>query len=101
LPGEPERIREKDAVNTIQSFSDPVYEEQVRFAERELASFIAAVTTLYGPEQASLSAEDWLYESRLLDSPPQSEERNWRAVTIAASARLANRVNLAASRSIA
>jgi len=76
------------------SFSDSIYEEQTHLAERELSSFIAAVKASYGPEQAQLSAEDWLEESELMDSPPRSEDRNWRAVTIAASARLANRVNV-------
>ena len=76
------------------SFSDSIYEEETLLAERELSSFIAAVTKLYGPDQAKLSAEDWLDESEVMDSPPRSEERNWRAVTIAASARLANRVNV-------
>jgi hypothetical protein len=74
-------------------FSNSIYEEQTRLAERELSSFIAAVTELYGPEQASLSAEDWLEESDLMDSPPRSETRDWRAVTIAASARLGNRID--------
>jgi hypothetical protein len=73
-------------------FSESIYEEQTRLAERELFSFIAAVRETYGPEQARLSAEDWLDESDLMDSPPRSEVRNWRSVTIAASARLANRV---------
>jgi len=69
--------------------------------ERELASFIAAVTELYGPAQARLAAEDWLEESDLMDSPSRSELRNWRSVTIAASARLASRVNaLAASANV-
>ena len=74
------------------SFSDSVYEEQTHLAERELSAFLSAVTQLYGAEQAKLSAEDWLDESELMDSPPRSEPRNWRAVTIAASARLATRV---------
>ena len=78
-------------------FSNSGYEEQAQLGERELASFIAAVKKLYGPAQARLSAEDWLDESELMDSPPRSEARNWRAVTIAASARLANRVNAAAA----
>ena len=79
-------------------FSDSAYEEQAHLAERELSAFIAAVTASYGPEQAKLSAEDWLEESELIDSPPRSEERDWRAVTIAASARLANRVDARAVR---
>ena len=76
------------------AFSDSIYEEQAQLAERELASFVSAVTKLYGPEQAKLSAEDWLEESEVMDNPPRSEARNWREVTIAASARLANRVNV-------
>jgi len=75
-------------------YSDSIYEEQTHLAERELSSFIAAVTKLFGVEQAKLSTKDWLDESELMDSPPRSENRNWRAVTIAASARLANRVNV-------
>ncbi len=80
-------------MNEHGSLSDSVYEEQLHLAERELLSFIAAVTKLYGLEQARLSAEDWLDESDLMDSPPLSNGRNWRAVTIAASVRLANRIN--------
>jgi hypothetical protein len=69
-------------------FSDSIYEEQTHLAERELSSFVASVTNLYGPDQAGLSARDWLDESELLDSPPRSEARDWHAVTVAASARL-------------
>jgi hypothetical protein len=75
-------------------FSSSVYEEQIHQAERELSAFIAAVTELYGPEAAGLSARDWVDESDLMDSPPLSEIRNWRSVTVAASARLAGRVDL-------
>ena len=77
-----------------ETFPDATYQEQIHLAERELSSFMAAVKELYGPEEASLSANDWLDESELMDSPPRSEVRDWRAVTIAASARLASRVNL-------
>ena len=80
-------------MNGHESFSNLIYEEQAHLAERELSAFIGAVTNLYGPEQARLSAEEWLEEADLMDSPPRSEERDWRAVTIAASARLANRFN--------
>lgn len=79
-------------MNERESFSDSIYDEQMHLAERELSSFLAAVTELYGPGQARLSAEVWLEESELMDSPPRSEARNWRAVTIAASARLASGV---------
>ena len=74
-------------------FSDSIYLEQTYLAERELSSFVAAVSKLYGPEQAKLSANDWLDESELIDSPPRSEERNWHAITVAAAARLASRID--------
>ncbi len=61
-------------------------------AEREFSAFISAVKELLGPEQAQLSAVDWLDELEM-DSQPRSTSRDWRAVTIAASARLANRLN--------
>ena len=80
-------------MNERDSFSDIIYEQQTHVAERELASFLAAVTELYGPSQARFAAEDWLEEADLMDSPPRSEVRDWRSVTVAASARLASRVN--------
>ena len=64
---------------------------QMQLAERELASFIGAVTELFGPEEARLSAGDWLDQAELMDSPSPATSRDWRAVTVAASARLANR----------
>jgi hypothetical protein len=76
------------------SLSGSIYEEQMYLAERELSSFIAAVTELYGPEQARLSRNDWLGELELMDSQPSSPNRQWRAVTIAASARLADRLSI-------
>ena len=62
-------------------------------AEREFSAFISAVKELLGPEQAQLAVVDWLDESELMDSQRGSTSRDWRAVTIAASARLANRLN--------
>lgn len=82
-------------MSTKEPFSDLIFEEQTHYAERELSAFLSAVTQLYGPEQAGLSERDWLDESELMDSPPLSTTRDWRAVTIAASARLANRLNSA------
>ncbi len=82
-------------MNTRDSFSSSIYADEMHVAERELSAFVSAVTELFGPDQAKLSAEDWLDESELLDSPPRSVSRNWRAVTIAASARLANKVDAA------
>ena len=80
-------------MNERDNFSDSIYDQQNHLAERELASFIAAVTESYGAAQARFAAEDWLEESDLMDSPPRSEVRDWRSVTVAASARLASRVN--------
>lgn len=64
-----------------------------QFAEREMASFVAAVTKAFGPEQARLSADDWIDELERTGSPDGFTERDWRNVTIAAAARLAIRVN--------
>ena len=86
-----------DAMRGPDSFSDSTYEEQTHLADDELASFVAAVSASYGPEQAKLSAQDWLDESGLMDSPPRSETRNWHSVTTAASARLTNRIQVGAA----
>jgi hypothetical protein len=82
-------------MSTEELFSDSAYTNEMHVAEGELSAFIRAVKELYGPEQATLSAEDWLDESELIDSAPRSTSRDWRAVTIAASARLADRLNAA------
>jgi hypothetical protein len=86
---------EDDAVNTKETFFDSTYTDQIGMAERELSAFISAVTKSFGPTQARLAAEDWLDESDLMDSSPRPSSRDWRAVTIAASARLANRLTAA------
>ncbi len=67
-------------------------EDQIEMAERELSAFIRAVTELFGPEQARPSTEDWLDESERVDRPPLVTSQDWRAVTVAASARLASRL---------
>jgi hypothetical protein len=84
---------DEDPVNTKESFSNSICKEQTLMAEREFSAFINAVKELHDPEQAELSAVDWLDESELMDSQAGSTSRDWRAVTIAASARLANRLN--------
>jgi hypothetical protein len=83
----------EDPMNTEESVSKSICKEQTRMAEREFSAFISAVKELHGPEQAQLSAVDWLDESELMDSQAGSTSRDWLAVTIAASARLANRLN--------
>jgi hypothetical protein len=79
-------------------FSNTLYEEQVHLAERELIAFMKAVTELFGPDQARSSAKDWLDESEMMDSPPRSTSRDWRSVTVAASALLASRIDAARHR---
>ncbi len=82
-------------MNEHKSFSDSIYDEQTQLAERELSAFIMAVTERFGAEQARISAQDWLDEAEIMDSPPRSTARDWRSVTIAASARLASRIDAA------
>jgi len=82
-------------MNTEETFDNSTYADQMHMAERELSAFIRAVTELFGQEQAKLSTEDWLDESELMDSPPRSTSRDWRAVTVAASARVVNGLTVA------
>ena len=79
-------------MDTKESFSNSICKEQTQM-EREFSAFISAVKELHGPKQAQLSAVDSLDELELMDSQPGSTNRDWRAVTIAESARLANRLN--------
>ena len=81
-----------------ESFSNSLYTDQMHLAERELSAFIAGVAELYGADQGRMSVEDWLDESGLIDVLPRSTHRDWRAITIAASLRLANRLNVALHR---
>jgi hypothetical protein len=57
-----------------------------------LAAFFNAVKLMFGREQAELSAKDWLDELARIDRLPSSV-RDWRSVTVKASARLATRLN--------
>ena len=61
-------------------------------AERELSAFFNAVKEVFGPEQAELSAEDWLHELNACEDLPAST-RQWRLITAKVSTRLASRVN--------
>jgi len=77
---------------------DPRCVDLTTMAERELSAFFNAVTRLFGPEQAELSAEDWLRELRATDGLPASA-REWRLITAKVSTRLprgANASSLAA-----
>ena len=78
-----------------ESFSIALYTDHMHLAEREFSAFIAAVAELFGADQARMSVEDWLDELGFMDVSPRSTHRDWRAITIAASVRLANRLNAA------
>ena len=82
-------------MNAKESISNSICMERTRMAEHELWAFISAVKELFGPDQAQLSAVDWLDELESMDIQPGSTSRDWRAVTMAAAARLANRLNAA------
>src|SRR5215470_8104077 len=79
-----------------QSFSS--YGDQIQLAERELSAFIAAVAELFGADQARLSVDDWLDELELMEVSRRSTRTDWRSITIAASVRLANRLNVSLHR---
>ena len=61
-------------------------------AEHELTAFLGAVTELFGPELAELSAEEWLQELVAIDGLPSSA-REWRRITLDICSRLAARMN--------
>ena len=65
-------------------------------AEHEFSAFFSAVTQSFGPEQAELSAQDWLHGIIEMDGLPASA-KEWRHFTVKVAARLANRVNAASS----
>lgn len=79
-------------MNQSKSFYRPTCTDPMTEAEREFVAFIGAATELFGPEQGRLSAEDWLDELELMEDLPGSTSRDWRQVTIAASARLTSRL---------
>ena len=70
-------------------FSSSIYLEQETREDEELSAFTRAVADVFGPQQARLSERDWLDEADSMDTPPLSTVRNWQAVSIAASFRLA------------
>jgi hypothetical protein len=80
-------------VDELTDSDGPTFDKLMTMAEREIGVFISAVTELFGSEQAGLAAEDWLDELVLIETLPGLTSRDWRLITIAASARLATRVN--------
>jgi hypothetical protein len=72
--------------------SNPRCADFITMAERELSAFFNAVTQLFGPGQAELSAQDWLQELIEIGTLPTSVGE-WRSITAKVSTRLASRVN--------
>lgn len=63
----------------------------ILLAERELAAFATAVKELFGPEQARVSAAEWIDELESLAWPARPGISDFRQITAVASARLAQR----------
>jgi hypothetical protein len=82
-------------MNPTVSASDLPIVDQLRMAERELSAFFTAVEILFGSKQAKLSTEDWLNATEQVLGRNQPTQRDWRAVTIVASSRLAHRLVVA------
>ncbi|SRR5258708_6926170 len=80
-------------IDELSNSDGPTFANLMNMAERELGAFISAVTELFGSGQAMKAAEDWLDELFLMEILSGLTGRDWRFITIAASARLANRVN--------
>jgi len=60
--------------------------------ERELLSFVSAVTELLGNEQTTVLTEIWLDELASMEAMPEPTSTQWRLVTLGAWARLARRL---------
>jgi hypothetical protein len=75
--------------------SELLSKDQFEAAKSELAAFVAAVEILFGPEQAKLSATDWLEAIEQLIDSHQPTRSDWRHVTIIAASQLAQRLGAA------
>jgi len=83
---------EADSMNSQEQFCNSNHAAEMDIAERELFAFIGAVTQLFGPEEAKLSAEDRLDESELMDSPLDRQAEIGRRSRSRPRQRLANRL---------
>jgi hypothetical protein len=80
-----------------ESFSVPDQEgksmaQHLASAERELSAFVTAVHQLFGPQQARYAADNWMEELEQTEWINEAWAIDWRAVTIAAAAKLVGRV---------
>jgi hypothetical protein len=79
-------------INKLSGNHDPDCAGVATMAERELTALFSAVTELFGPGLAELSANEWLRELAATDGLPSSP-REWRRITLNICGRLAARVN--------
>jgi len=77
----------------IDMISPELSTELMAMAEKEMAAFVGAVTELFGAEPARHAAEDWIEELEAIDCLDSDVIPDWRQVTIAAAARVANRLS--------
>ena len=70
----------------------PISPQLMADAGQELGAFFNAVAELFGQEQATLAAKDWLRHLEAMEDLPASP-REWRLLSIDASVALAKRVN--------
>ena len=80
---------------------DPSCDHLAITGECEFNEFVRLVAELFGPEQATLSAEDWLNEVASKHNLPAPLSIEWRLVTVAALARLTIRLTVDLQRSSA
>jgi hypothetical protein len=85
-------------INKPRNHHDPHCAGAMATAERELAAFFSAVTELFGPELAEISAEEWLEELAATNDLPSSA-REWRRITLNICKRLAARLTVLSSTS--
>jgi hypothetical protein len=79
------------ALNNFQKNALSACGELISMAEQELAAFFRAVAESFGPKEAEASADDWLHELMTVGDMPSSA-RQWRMLTVKASAKLAKRI---------
>jgi hypothetical protein len=72
----------------------PISADPVNMAERELLTFISAVTELFGSEPAKFLTELWLDQLSLMDNSAGLKNCEWPLVTVAAMARLVRRLGM-------
>ena len=68
------------------------HQKPVSIPEQELLGFVSAASELVGSEQSNFLREVWLDELASMETMPAPTSSEWRMVTVAALARLAQRL---------